>query len=147
MENIMNRYLIIEEKVHQLLSKIYLEALKIHAYKHLHGCVMMITQLAIKRQLNVELARIAAILHDIATYSENCPHRIHAQKSAILAQSILEETTLFSESEIHTIVSMIEHHSQKDIVHDEMCELLKDADALTSYYDDLNEPHKRIQAL
>lgn len=143
----MNRYPFIETKVHELLSAIYLEPLKTHAYIHLHGCVQMITMLAIERHLNVELARIAAILHDISTYVENCSHTVHAIQSAAYAKKLLIQTSLFDEEEINCITTMITRHSLKDIVDDEMCELLKDADALTSYYTNLEIHHERLYSL
>ena len=144
----MERYMYIDEKVQQILSKIYLDSLKSYAYSHLYGCVMMITQLAIERNLNIELARIAALLHDIATFSENCGHKVHAQRSAIIASEILIESNLFSTEEIQCISTMIQCHSNKNQIHDEMCELLKDADILTSYYHNLiNDGSKRLHEL
>lgn len=138
----MNRYSLIEEIVDTMIEKIYLPVLKCKAYTHLHGCVLIITQLALERHLNVELARISAILHDLATYQENCPHRIHAKRSSELAKQILLDTNQFKEDEINCIVKMIAAHSQKDIIDDEMCELLKDADLLTTYYTTMKEEHQ-----
>ena len=144
----MNRYPFIEDIVYQKLSKIYIDTLKSNAYTHLHGCVIIISQLALERGLNVEYARIAAILHDIATYCENCQHRIHAKQSAIMAKSILKQTSLFDDEEITCITTMIERHSHKDVIDDEMCELLKDADMLTTYYTTLTyHDSERLQKL
>lgn len=133
----MDRYPLVEDIVHNILSKIYMESLKAYAYQHLHGCVIMITQLAMERSLNVEYARIAAILHDIATFKENCSHSVHAIESARIANELLSNMHLFDDDEIDCITHMIACHSHKDKIDDELSECLKDADVLTSFYSTL----------
>jgi hypothetical protein len=42
----------------------------------------------------------------------------------------------FTDEEINTVYTAIINHSDKDAIHDEYSELIKDADLLVKYYDD-----------
>ena len=82
--------------------------------KHSAGCCQIGRILAQKRGLDVELAEIACVLHDIyviveGTYGE------HARRGAAVARKLLEESGGFSEEEIGTIAEAVAHHSEKDI--------------------------------
>lgn len=128
----MDRYELVASIVNEKLHRICNQALKEHAFVHLHNVVVMGTMLAMQRNINIEYVRIAAILHDIAVYLENCPHSVHAYRSSIAAARLLEETHLFTRDEINCIVHMIAQHSNKDQIDDLLCETLKDADILAS---------------
>ena len=61
---------------------------------------------------------------------------------------IIDFGLVFDDEEITCITTMIERHSHKDVIDDEMCELLKDADMLTTYYTTLTyHDSERLQKL
>lgn len=136
----MNRLEYIRTIVDQELSVIQKQDTKKYAYIHLYGVCQCAAYLAIKRNLNIELAGISAILHDISTYTENCPHKQHAQRSAVYANKLLINTNLFNEEEITIITNAIADHSNKETYTNNLYnELLKDSDLLQEYlYDPSN---------
>lgn len=85
------------------------------------------------KNIDPEVAVIAAYFHDISTYISHYSQN-HAQRSAKLASEILPQITNLQEEKIHQIVTAIDHHSNKKIVHDVFSETLKNADVLSHYY-------------
>lgn len=71
-------------------------------FVHLYGVAAMCSMLAIKRGLNVEIATISAMLHDIASYKTGDSVN-HAERGAIEARTILNQLGLFSDQEINSI--------------------------------------------
>jgi uncharacterized protein len=96
---------------------------------HVYGVAKFCTLLAMKRNLNIELATICGMLHDIHWITGGSIDN-HAAKGAIQAQAILEEMNLYSDDEIKTVTTAISNHSDKGSVHDPYSEMLKDADVL-----------------
>ena len=121
------------EKVREVVDEILLNMTDCEerrcAYLHLYGVSQACAMLALRRKENVEMAVIAGMLHDIYSYarmdSEN-----HAHKGADMARNILIELAIFNEDEINLICTAISNHSDKDIVHDTLDEILKDADVM-----------------
>lgn len=109
------------------------------AYIHLYGASQMAALLAKKRKLDIELACIAAMLHDISQY-ETGQHNDHAKLSAIRAEEILRNSEAFSDEEITIITSAIAFHSDKQNKHGDYEELLKDCDVLAHYFYNVNVP-------
>lgn len=99
------------------------------AYVHLYGVSQACALLAIKRNENVELAVIAGMLHDIYSYA-NMDSQNHAHKGAELARDILNSLDIFSEEEKNSICMAIYSHSNKEVVHEPLDEILKDADVM-----------------
>ena len=99
------------------------------AYIHLYGVSQACALIAQKRKINVELAVIAGMLHDISSYA-TMDSNDHAHKSSVMAKDILKSLDLFSENEIDLIGMTIYNHSDKSTVHNELDELLKDADVM-----------------
>lgn len=96
--------------------------------KHSSGCCQIGRILAQKRNLDVELAEIACILHDINVIVTG-GYEDHARKGAGVARKMLEETEDFSQEEIGLITEAIAHHSEKQIhSQNPYAELVKDAD-------------------
>lgn len=96
--------------------------------KHHAGCVQIGRILAQKRNLDVELAEIICVLHDICAIIEG-KYKDHARLGAELARKILEDSKDFSKQEIDIITEAIAHHSDKDVYTDKpYVELAKDAD-------------------
>lgn len=96
--------------------------------KHSSGCCQIAKILAQKRGLNLEIAEVASILHDIYVIVDG-KYKDHAKLGAPIAQKILEEIGGFSQKEITTITQAVAHHSEKEVYSDNpYVELVKDAD-------------------
>jgi len=101
------------------------------------------TFLAHLRGLDSELAGVAGMLHDVASFESGDPTD-HGRRGAERAGDILRESGHFTEAEITIIQSAIAHHSDKASVHGPFEELLKDADVLQRYlYNPQLEAHPR----
>ena len=86
-----------------------------------------------QRGIHQEKAIIASYFHDISTYITHYSQN-HASRSADFANKHLPTITNFSDEEIACIISAIKNHSSKELIHDPLSELLKDADVLSHYY-------------
>ncbi len=96
--------------------------------KHSSGCLQIARILAQRRNLDIEISELAAVLHDIYVIVEG-KYKNHGPLGAPIAEKILRETGGFSEKEIETITQAVYHHSQKEIYSDDpYIELVKDAD-------------------
>jgi hypothetical protein len=101
--------------------------------KHHHSTAQFARVLAKKRNLPIDVCTVGALMHDIyvAKYGS---YKNHAQKSADLASSILEELGGFSEEEKQQILLVISNHSDKDIWSESPFEEFgKDVDILDSF--------------
>ena len=78
----MDRLELIREQTDAVIQKLVKEEERKFAYIHTYGVAQAAAMLATLRKLDVELCCIAAMLHDIALYAQNCPHLGHAQRSA-----------------------------------------------------------------
>lgn len=135
----MDRLELIREKVDLEIAKLQKEETRKFAYIHTYGVAQAAALLATIKNANVELACIAAMLHDISLYAENCPHAVHAQRSSIYAEKLLKETKAFSDEEIQIVRNVIAVHSDKMSRHDgTISEILKDADVLQHYLYNVN---------
>lgn len=95
---------------------------------HAVGSMQIGRILAQKRNLTVDIASAAAILHDIAVIATGT-YKDHAKKGAEIAKKVLEDIGEFSEEEIETITTAVAYHSQKEVYSDRpYLELVKDAD-------------------
>lgn len=95
--------------------------------------------IALKRNLDPEIASAIGMLHDISSYITNDPAD-HAKYSSIEAEKILAGSGLFNKNEIKIIVPAIYNHSDKEAIHDEYDELIKDADVLQHYLYNISMP-------
>lgn len=96
--------------------------------KHSSGCCQIGRVLAQKRNLDIEIAEIVCILHDIYVIVEG-KYKEHAKRGAEIARKMLEESGDFTPEEIDLITEAIAHHSEKQIYTDKpYVELVKDAD-------------------
>lgn len=102
--------------------------------KHSSGVIQMARLLAQKRNVNEELAEIAAGLHDIYVIIEG-KYDQHAKKGAPIARNLLENSEQFSKIEINKICNAIANHSDKHIdSQDSLVELIKDADCFDCFF-------------
>lgn len=137
----MDRLELVRIEADKIISKLASEDTRKFAYLHSYGVSQCAIYLSIVRGLDIELAGIAGMLHDIAIYAENCPHKVHAQRSSILAKKILQEMEQFSEEEMIAITNAIALHSDKLTRTDtRFAEMLKDADVLQHYLYNPNIP-------
>lgn len=104
-----------------------------NGYVHLYGVSLIAGLLAKKRHLDVELAVISGMLHDISTYRDGT-HEDHHAKSALLASDIMLKSGLFAPNEVESVCNAIRNHGRKDHTDGASDELLKDADALQHYF-------------
>ena len=125
----MNRLERVREEVDRILSCLLCDEDRRCGFVHLYGVSHAATELAYVRGLDVELAAVAGMLHDLTNYTEG-ESSDHGLKSARLAERMLERLALFSPDEVATITHAIARHSDKDAINEPMDELLKDADVL-----------------
>lgn len=104
-----------------------------NGYVHLYGVSLIAGLLAKKRHLDVQLAVIAGMLHDISTYRDGT-YEDHHTKSALLASEILLKSGLFAPHEIESVSNAISNHGRKNHTDGASDELLKDADVLHHYF-------------
>jgi uncharacterized protein len=106
---------------------------------HVYGAAKFCTLLAMKRNMNIELAATCGMLHDIHWITGGSIDN-HAAKGAAQAETILKSMNLYSDDEIKTITSAISNHSDKSNVHDPYSEMLKDADVLDHCFYNVDFP-------
>lgn len=91
-----------------------------------------------------ENARAAALLHDLARYTENVG-KGHGPRSAVLACALLKECG-FDEESIQAVTSAIACHSKKRQTDCALAEDLKDADVLARWLEDPACTHFRMES-
>lgn len=96
---------------------------------HMYGVARFCTLLAMKRNLDVELATTCGMLHDIFYMSGGTSDH-HAEKGAEQAEAILKTVGSYRDDEIKIITTAISRHSDKEHIHEPYDELLKDADVM-----------------
>ena len=125
----MDRQCLVQKRIGQLLVGVADLHERGYGYIHLFGVSTFAAMLAMRRGLNVELAGVAGLLHDIATYTSGSSED-HARRSAEQARLILDDMAVFTAEEVDVMCTAIANHSDKSEVHDAFSELLKDADVL-----------------
>ena len=101
-----------------------------NGYVHLYGVGQACALIALHRghdRKYAELAEIAGMLHDYSTYKDGIREH-HAEKSSVEAEQILQSLNQFTSEEIAMVCQAIRRHSDKEQVHTEFDEILKDAD-------------------
>ncbi len=113
---------------------------KIRKYiSHMYGVGRFCTLLALKRELNAELATTCGMLHDIY-YMTGGSVENHTVGGAEQAREILQSMNAYSDNEIDIITTAILKHDDKDAQHEPYDELLKDADVLDHGLHNINFP-------
>jgi len=104
------------------------ESSTIWELKHSSGVCQIGRILAQKRHLELEIAELVCILHDIYVVVEG-KYEDHAKRGAEIAEKILREMGGFTSQEITLIKEAVAHHSEKQIhTNKPYVELAKDAD-------------------
>ncbi len=140
--------LVIERILTNPLTDARRENSKVWELKHSSSCIQIGRLLAIKRELNVELAEIICALHDIYAIDTGY-YGEHAQKGAETAKELLHTTSQFSDQEIKVICDAIRAHSDKHLYSDDpYSELIKDADIFDcSLYEGTGEYYEVYKSL
>jgi len=99
-------------------------------FNHLYGVSEYCALLAVRRNLDPELAATCGMLHDIYQITGGTIEQ-HAVKGAAEAERILKSINAYSDEEIAVITTAISRHSKKRKIHEPYDELLKDADVLS----------------
>ena len=128
----MNRLEQVRHTVDEIVTRQTDESYRRAAWIHLYGVSLTCGLLALKRRLDVQLAQVVGMLHDLSTY-QRADGTDHNRLSAQEARRLLTELELFSQQEIDTVCQAILRHRAKGEVHAPMDELLKDADVLQHY--------------
>ncbi|HBN84670.1 MAG TPA: hypothetical protein DDZ89_12575, partial [Clostridiales bacterium] len=129
-----SRYNLICSYVDSIFDGIVDSKEKRAATVHSFGVAQCCALLAKKRGLNAELASIIGLLHDLYAYKTG-----HIPLHSINGSEMIRVTFKYSLNGVFTneeqilIKSAIYHHSDKDLLHDEYDELLKDSDILQHY--------------
>ena len=97
--------------------------------EHLYSVARYCALLALKRNLNTEIAMTSGMLHDIANV--NGTGGDHAPEGAKQAEVLLKTLNLYNDDEIKIIITAIARHSDKQAIHEPYDELLKDADVMS----------------
>lgn len=135
----MNRIDIIKKYVNNIFEQIESQEERRCAYIHSYGVAQCCSLLAIRRNLDPELAYVCGILHDVYSYKTGY-HVYHSINGAEMIRVTFkhELKDIFSEYEQTIIKSAIFHHSDKKHIHDSYDELLKDSDVLQHWLIDLS---------
>lgn len=141
----MNRLENLREIVDEVLDGIGAPEDRRCGFVHLYGVSAAAVLLAQRREQDAELAAVAGMLHDLATYEIGTSDD-HAARGARRASEILGSLGTFTRWEVEAVRSAIAHHSDKAVVHDAFSELLKDADVLQHFLSDPEAPPLEPQA-
>ena len=123
-----NRLETLRNEIDGLILKGDLKDIRVYV-SHMYGVARFCTLLAMKRNMNIELATTCGMLHDIC-YMTGRGSQNHQLRGAEQAEEILKAMNLYSDDEINIITSAISKHGDKGTVHEPYDELLKDADVM-----------------
>ncbi len=123
-----NRLEILRNEIDKIVLNEKSEHIRMYI-SHMYGVARFCSLLAMKRNLNVELATTCGMLHDIFYMSGGASDN-HAARGAEQAEAILKAMGSYSDDEIRTVTTAISRHSDKKHIHEPYDELLKDADVM-----------------
>jgi len=127
-----NCYKLLQDEVHEIICHDRFWLL------HLEEVAILCRLIGLKRGLDTEVCRCAGLLHDIWLSKQEFPlafdsHSKHGYEGSDMARDILKQNGGYSDEQIDIICRMIYNHNDKNILHDEYSEALKDADVLQHY--------------
>ena len=123
-----NRLETLRNEIDRLILEGDLDNIRMYI-SHMYGVARFCSLLAMRRNLNNELATTCGMLHDICYMTGNGTDN-HAIRGAEQAKTILKAMNAYSDDEIKIITSAISKHGDKGTVHEPYDELLKDADVM-----------------
>lgn len=117
---------------------------------HMASCARIGYLLAERRGIDPDLASFACTVHDFGRMITG-KQAGHAEAGYLPVKEFLQETGLFSASEIEEIATAVKNHSKKGEIGTPLDEIVKDADVLDFYQYgfgfDREEQKIRLQAL
>lgn len=127
----MNKLEVIRAYANNIFDNITDQDEKRAAYVHSYCVSECCNILAIKRGLDITIAISIGLLHDLYSYKTGV-RKLHAPNGAEMVRVAFKYDLkdIFSDEEQIIIQSAIYHHSDKEHIHDEYDELLKDADTM-----------------
>ncbi len=134
------------EKIMQYIDDIFLNIINSDerkvAFIHSYGVAQCCSLLAVKRGLNSELAFVCGLLHDVYAYKTGV-RKLHSINGAEMIRVAFKYKLkdVFTNEEQTLIKSAIFHHSDKEHIHDEYDEILKDADVLQHWLFDVTSDY------
>jgi HD superfamily phosphodiesterase len=137
-----NRIEVLRKYIDEILLHMEDSEERRNGYVHLYGVAQACALISMKRGQDAELATMTGILHDIYSYT-NMDIEDHAQKGAVMAREILASLHITNADETEMICNAINTHSDKEAVHSDFNEVLKDADVFQQC---LYNPTIEIQA-
>lgn len=114
--------------MNELFNSMEDKSVSIAGYHHSYSVSSIAGMLAKKRGLDVEIAQLCGLLHDIAYYKTG-EREEHAALGSVLAKDVLSRMMLTDDEENKIICNAIFNHSDKYSIQGEYDELLKDSDA------------------
>ena len=124
-----NRLEILRAEIDKLIYEKQPEKIRFFI-EHLYSVARYCSLLALKRNLNQEIAMTSGMLHDIANVNSSGSDN-HAIKGAEEAEELLRTLNLYTDAEIKIITTAISKHNDKQALHEPYDEVLKDADVLS----------------
>jgi len=124
-----NRLETLRQKIDKLIREKQPEKDK-YFFAHLYGVSQFCALLALKRNLNAELAATCGMLHDIYPVLTGS-YENHGIKGAKKAKKILKKLNLYNDEEISIITNAISRHSEKELIQEPYDEILKDGDVMS----------------
>ena len=125
-----NRLEILRNKIDKLIFEKQPDKIR-YFIEHLYSVARYCSLLALKRNLNPEIAMTSGMLHDLAYVNGIADGDNHAVKGAEQSEALLKALNLYNVEEIKIIITAISRHSDKKAVHEPYDELLKDADVMS----------------
>jgi HD superfamily phosphodiesterase len=136
-ENMSERLSKIQKTVWEMIAAMPNDEGRTKFFVHSGGVSLICGLLAAKRGLDPELAAVMGLLHDIYAIAKGT-YEAHDVLGANMAQEIMMAHGGFSECEISAVHSAIlRHDALDDFSHGPYDELLKDADVLQPYYQNI----------
>ena len=123
-----NRLEILRTQIDELIFEKQPEKIRFFI-EHLYSVARYCALLALKRNLNPEIAMTSGMLHDIANVNGLSDN--HALEGAAQAEVLLRTINLYSDKEIGIITAAISAHDDKLTIHKPYDEVLKDADVMS----------------
>ncbi len=100
--------------------------------RHLKAVEKYSLELAKARRLNLDIARMVALMHDIGRTKNGVYGKGHAEEGAREAEIFLSKFKIKKKA-FDIIIDAIENHNKKKKIHGEYVELIKDADSMSRY--------------
>lgn len=103
-----------------------------HGFDHTERVYNIALNLSVKKNVDLEVVKISALLHDIARHRENENEKIcHAEEGAKMARKILEKYTVSNEKIDKIVHCILVHRYSKKLKPESIeAEILQDADRL-----------------